>query len=76
MESTLAVARMIFAGVFERHPALKLVIVHGGGNLVFLRGRLNAAYEAAGWEADPYYRKTFASRHQPTSTGFSTTPVH
>ncbi len=48
---------MIFAGVFERHPALKLVIVHGGGNLVFLRGRLNAAYEATGWEADPYYRK-------------------
>ena len=36
---------------------LKLVIVHGGGNLVFLRGRLNAAYEATGWEADPYYRK-------------------
>jgi aminocarboxymuconate-semialdehyde decarboxylase len=34
-----------------------LVIVHGGGNLVFLRGRLNAAYEATGWEADPYYRK-------------------
>jgi aminocarboxymuconate-semialdehyde decarboxylase len=57
MESTLAVTRMIFAGLFERHPALKLVIVHGGGNLVFLRGRLNAAYEATGWEADPYYRK-------------------
>ena len=57
MELTLAVTRMIFAGMFERHPALKLVIVHGGGNLVFLRGRLNAAYEATGWEADPYYRK-------------------
>jgi aminocarboxymuconate-semialdehyde decarboxylase len=64
MESTLAVARMIFAGVFERHPALKLVIVHGGGNLVFLRGRLNAAYEATGWEADPYYRKNIS---QPPS---------
>ena len=57
MESTLAITRMIFAGLFERHPLLKLVIVHGGGNLVFLRGRLNAAYEATGWEADPYYRK-------------------
>jgi aminocarboxymuconate-semialdehyde decarboxylase len=57
MESTLAVTRMIFAGLFERHPALKLVVVHGGGNLVFLRGRLDSAYEATGWEADPYYRK-------------------
>jgi aminocarboxymuconate-semialdehyde decarboxylase len=45
MESTLAVTRMIFAGLFERHPEMKLVIVHGGGNLVFLRGRLNAARE-------------------------------
>jgi aminocarboxymuconate-semialdehyde decarboxylase len=64
MESTLAVTRMIFAGVFERHPEMKLVIVHGGGNLVFLRGRLNAAYEATGWEADPYYRKNIT---QPPS---------
>jgi aminocarboxymuconate-semialdehyde decarboxylase len=57
MESTLAITRLIFAGVFERYPGLKIVIVHGGGNLVFLRGRLNSAYEATGWEADPYYRK-------------------
>jgi len=56
-ESTLAVTRLIFSGAFERHPKLKLVIVHGGGNLVFLRGRLDTAYEAAGWEAHPYYRK-------------------
>jgi aminocarboxymuconate-semialdehyde decarboxylase len=63
-ESTLAVTRMIFAGVFERHPELKLVVVHGGGNLVFLRGRLDAAYEATGWEADPYYRRNIT---QPPS---------
>ena len=37
-----------------------MVVVHGGGNLVFLRGRLNAAYEATGWEADPYYRKNIS----------------
>ncbi|MBK5123995.1 amidohydrolase [Burkholderia sp. R-69980] len=56
-ETTLAITRMIFNGLLERHPALKLVLAHGGGNLVFLRGRLDSAYEATGWEADPYFRQ-------------------
>lgn len=55
-ETTLAVTRLVFGGVLHRHPALKLVLAHGGGHLVFLRGRLNAAYEATGWEANSYYR--------------------
>jgi aminocarboxymuconate-semialdehyde decarboxylase len=54
-ETTLAVTRLIFEGVLERHSRLKLILSHGGGNLVFLRGRLNAAYFAQGWEANPYY---------------------
>jgi aminocarboxymuconate-semialdehyde decarboxylase len=29
--------------------------VDGGGNLVFQKGRLDSAYEATGWEADPYF---------------------
>lgn len=56
-ETTLAVTRMIFEGLFDRHPGLQLLLAHGGGNLIFLKGRLNSAYEATGWEADPYYRK-------------------
>jgi aminocarboxymuconate-semialdehyde decarboxylase len=55
-ETTLAITRLIFAGVFERHPELKLILAHGGGDLMFLRGRLDAAYNATGWEAHPYYR--------------------
>lgn len=61
-ETALAVTRMIFNGVLERHPALKLVLAHGGGNLVFLRGRLDSAYDATGWEADPYFRKHISQR--------------
>lgn len=56
-ETTLAVTRMIFEGFFDRHPGLQLLLAHGGGNLIFLKGRLDSAYEATGWEADPYYRK-------------------
>ena len=59
-ETTLAVTRMIFEGVFDRHPGLQLLLAHGGGNLIFLKGRLNSAYEATGWEADPYYKKNIS----------------
>ncbi|WP_051952579.1 amidohydrolase family protein [Xenophilus azovorans] len=61
-ETTLAVTRMIFNGLLERHPRLKLVLAHGGGNLVYLRGRLDSAYDATGWEADPYFRQHISQR--------------
>lgn len=56
-ETSLSIARLIFSGMFERRPGLRLALAHGGGNLVFLRGRLDSAYHAAGWEAHPYYRQ-------------------
>ena len=59
-ETTLSVTRMIFEGVFDRHPGLQLLLAHGGGNLIFLKGRLDSAYEATGWEADPYYKKNIS----------------
>ena len=31
------------------------MLAHGGGGLLFLKGRLNSAYEARGAEADPYF---------------------
>lgn len=52
-ETTLAVARLIFAGVFERHPELRLVLAHGGGNLAFMKGRLDLAYHAPRYEHNP-----------------------
>lgn len=56
-ETALCVARLIFAGVFERHPGLKLVLAHGGGTLAMLAGRLDLAYEAPRYEANPDCRK-------------------
>ena len=54
-ETSFAVARMIFGGFFERFPRLKLLLAHGGGAALFLKGRFNSAYEARGAEADPYF---------------------
>lgn len=43
-ETTIAAAHMTLAGVMERHPALKVLLAHGGGALPALRGRLRHAH--------------------------------
>jgi aminocarboxymuconate-semialdehyde decarboxylase len=52
-ETAFAATRFIFTGLLERHPRFNLILSHGGGNLPYLRGRLDTAYDATGWEADP-----------------------
>jgi len=44
IETTIAAAHMTMAGVMERHPALKVLLAHGGGALPALRGRLRHAH--------------------------------
>lgn len=41
-ETSIAVARLVLRGALERHPALKLLISHGGGTLPYLAGRLDS----------------------------------
>jgi aminocarboxymuconate-semialdehyde decarboxylase len=55
-EVTIAATRLIFSGVMERHPALNLVLSHGGGTLPYLGGRLDLAYHAPKHEANPACR--------------------
>ena len=45
METTLTAAHMVLAGVIERHPGLKVLLAHGGGAIVALRGRLRHGHE-------------------------------
>lgn len=40
-DSTVTVARMIGSGVFDRHPKLQVLIVHMGGELPSILGRLD-----------------------------------
>lgn len=51
-ETTVTVARLVFAGVFERHPRLKLVLSHGGGTLANLIGRIDLGWSAPQYEAN------------------------
>ena len=44
LSSTVSVTRMILGGVFERHPRLQLLVVHGGGYLTFYAARTDHAF--------------------------------
>ena len=46
MEATLAAGHLIFDGVMERHPDLKIVLVHGGGYLPAYAARMDHGYRA------------------------------
>jgi len=48
LETTIALARLVFAGVLHRYPGVRVVGSHGGGTIPFLAGRLDA-----GWRSDP-----------------------
>ena len=43
-DTSLAVARMIFDGFFDRYPNLKLIASHGGGALPYIAGRLDICF--------------------------------
>jgi aminocarboxymuconate-semialdehyde decarboxylase len=45
-ETTLALHYLIFDGVLERHPNLKILAVHGGGYLPSYSGRIDHAWGA------------------------------
>ena len=46
LESTIAVSHLIFGGVLDRHPKLKVVVAHGGGFLGSYPFRMDHAWRA------------------------------
>jgi aminocarboxymuconate-semialdehyde decarboxylase len=46
METTIAAAHMVLNGTLERHPGLRVMLAHGGGAILALRGRLQHGHRA------------------------------
>jgi aminocarboxymuconate-semialdehyde decarboxylase len=44
LETAITAAHMVMSGVMERHPNLKVILAHGGGALLLVRGRLQHAH--------------------------------
>jgi len=46
LETTVTAAHLAAAGVLERYPGLRILLAHGGGGLLAIRGRLRRAFAA------------------------------
>jgi aminocarboxymuconate-semialdehyde decarboxylase len=44
LETAVTAAHMVMAGVMERHPGLRVLLAHGGGALLAVRGRLRHSH--------------------------------
>ncbi|MFC7493008.1 MULTISPECIES: amidohydrolase family protein [unclassified Nocardioides] len=53
VETELAVGSLVFGGVLERHPDLRVCLAHGGAGIPAIRGRL-----ANGWSRQPVDTRT------------------
>lgn len=45
LDTTVALAHIVFGGVLERHPGLKIVAAHGGGYMGHYPARMDHAYK-------------------------------
>jgi aminocarboxymuconate-semialdehyde decarboxylase len=44
LETTVTAAHLVMTGTMERHPGLRVLLAHGGGAVLALRGRLRHAH--------------------------------
>ncbi len=63
-DTTVSVARMIYAGVFDRFPGLRVVVPHMGGALMSVLGRMDMGYRLGYAGHAPY--QTPKCRRKPS----------
>lgn len=67
IDSSVTVLRLIFSGIMERHPGLKVMHTHGGGVLPFQAGRIDKNARIKGLPELPssYLRRTYVDTVAP-----------
>jgi aminocarboxymuconate-semialdehyde decarboxylase len=65
-ETSVAMARLVFSGLYDRHPALKIITHHCGGMIPYYDGRIGAGMAFLGRrDPDEDYSKVLASLKRP-----------
>jgi aminocarboxymuconate-semialdehyde decarboxylase len=71
MEVSVAAMRLVFSGIMERHPNLKLVMSHTGGALPYQSGRMDKNGKAAKLPHPPstYLKRMYTDTVSPHTAG-------
>ena len=64
-ETSVAMAHMVFGGLFDRHPGFKLITHHMGGMIPYFEGRVGPGWDQLGTRtSDEDYRPLVAAMKQ------------
>jgi len=70
-ETTAAMARLVFSGLLDRHPGLKIITHHLGGMAPYFEGRIGPGWEALGTRtSDEDYTGVLAGLKRPHAEYF------
>ncbi|HEY3303868.1 MAG TPA: amidohydrolase family protein [Candidatus Binatia bacterium] len=71
-DTTLAVARIVYSGIFDRYPNLKLIAAHLGGMILLYLDRLNWREGKVECKLEPeeYFKKIYYDTAGPTRASF------
>ncbi len=70
-ETSVAMARLVFSGLFDRHPDIKIVTHHMGGMIPFFDGRIGPGMDVLGARTtDEDYSEVLSSLKKPHAEYF------
>ena len=69
-DTSIAVARLVFSGILDRHRNLEIVTHHLGGTIPYLVGRFRSWYQTRREEPELYTNPTMADLSEPLDTYF------
>jgi predicted TIM-barrel fold metal-dependent hydrolase len=71
-DSTLAISRIVYSGIFDRYPNLKLIAAHLGGMILLYLDRLNwrEGNPECKLEPEHYFRRLYYDTAGPIRTAF------
>ena len=64
-ETSVAMARIVFAGIFDKHPAIKIITHHFGAMIPYFEGRIGPGLDQLGARTSGFDKASIRIRKRP-----------